>query len=113
MFIDSQGNIYQGDLQFGDRVATDQEVSDWMAQRERHALDSISVSPWQFRKALNISGLRALVEQAVALSDQDTQDGYAVATEFKRNDPIVLSMAAQLGKSQAEMDEFFLLAATL
>jgi len=72
------------------------------------------VSAWQIRKALNQTGLRASVEAAVAASgDHDLIDGWEFAGEFFRNDPLVVGMGAALGKTDAEMDALFVLAATL
>lgn len=73
----------------------------------------IIVTPWRFRKALNAEGLRSAVEAAIAAADQDTRDGYEFATEFRRHDPLVVTMGAALGKTSAQMDDFFTLAATL
>lgn len=73
-----------------------------------------SVSAWQIRKALNRMGLRAAVEAAVAAcGDQDTIDGWDTARDFLRNDPLVVGMGTALGKSAAEMDALFILAAGL
>lgn len=113
MFIDANGNLYLGEMRPGDRVATIQEVSAWGSARERIELDSISVTPWQFRKALNTIGLRSAVELAIASADQETKDGYEFATEVRRLGPLVISMAAVIGKSQDDMDSFFALAKTL
>lgn len=74
----------------------------------------ITVSPWQFRKALNQLGLRDAVEQAVAASgDQNIKDGWEFATFFIRNDPFVVSMGQALGKTDTEMDQLFALAQIL
>lgn len=74
----------------------------------------ISVTPWQFRKALNSQNLRQTVEDAVTAStDQNLKDGWEFATQFVRNDPFVVSMGAALGKTDAEMDGLFELASSL
>lgn len=74
----------------------------------------ITVSPWQLRKALNQLGLRAQVEQAVAdVGDQNLKDGWEFATQFVRTDPFVVSMGQALGKTDADIDALFALAATL
>jgi hypothetical protein len=72
-----------------------------------------SITPRQFRLALNATGLRAAVDAAVAAADQDTRDTYEYATEFRRSDPVLLAMAAALGKTEAEIDALFALGATL
>lgn len=73
----------------------------------------ISVSPWQIRKALNQLELRDAVEQAVAAGDWTTQDAWQYATEFVRTDPLVVAIGYGLGKSDAELDALFELAAAL
>jgi hypothetical protein len=74
----------------------------------------VTVSPWQFRKALNHLGLRQQVEDAVSAStDQNLKDGWEFATEFRRNDALVVSMGYALGKTDSEMDQLFELAASL
>lgn len=73
-----------------------------------------SVTPWQFRKALNQTGLRQQVEEAVATStDQNLKDGWEFATTFVRNDPLVVTMGQALGKTEAELDSLFELAKAL
>jgi hypothetical protein len=74
----------------------------------------ITVTPWQFRKALNQLLLRDQVEQAVTGStDKEMQDGWEFASSFVRDDPFVVSMGQALGKADAEMDQLFELAQTL
>lgn len=74
----------------------------------------VSCSPWQMRKALNAQGLRQAVETTVAESDnQELKDGWEFATEFRSNDPFVISMGAALGKSEAETRQLIEFAATL
>jgi len=71
-------------------------------------------SPWQIRKELNAQGLRAAVESAVAAStDQALKDGWQFASEFRSDDPFVISMGAALGKSPAEIAALINYASTL
>ena len=71
-------------------------------------------SPWQIRKALNASGQRQLVEDAVAASgDIMLKDGWEFATQFASNDQFVIAMGSLLGKDAAETREFIQLASTL
>lgn len=73
-----------------------------------------SCSPWQIRKALNNQGLRQAVESAVSAStDQELKDGWEFASEFRSNDPFVVSMGAALGKTAEETDQLIAYAATL
>ena len=73
----------------------------------------LTCTPWQIRKALTATGLRASVETAIALADQTTQDGWEYATEFRRDDPLVVGMGAALNKTEAELDALFALARSL
>lgn len=74
----------------------------------------IKVSPWQMRKALNQLNLRQAVEATVSFSnDQTIKDGWEFATSFVRNDPLVITLGSQLGKTEAELDALFELAASL
>ena len=77
------------------------------------AAPPLIVSAWSFRKALNRLGLRAQVDAALVNADQDTKDGWAIATEYWSTDPIILTMTAVLGKTEAEMLQVFELAGTL
>ena len=73
-----------------------------------------AVSAWGIRKALNVKGLRAAVETAVEQStDQNVKDGWNYATEFLRDQPLVLQMAEAVSVTSEELDEIFRLAATL
>jgi hypothetical protein len=73
----------------------------------------VSVSPWQIRKALNISGLRDAVEAAIAAADVTTKDAWEYATEFERDHSLVVSLGGAMGKTVEEMDALFELAKTL
>jgi hypothetical protein len=71
-------------------------------------------SPWQIRKALNQLGIRDAVEQAVSNSSDITlKDGWEFATEFRSDDPFVISMGAALGKSAEETAELIQFAGSL
>jgi hypothetical protein len=71
-------------------------------------------SPWQIRKALNLANLRQPVEDAVAAStDIALKDGWEFATEFRSDDPFVITFGAMLGKSEEETGQFILLASQL
>ena len=77
-------------------------------------LPPVSCSPWQIRKALNAQGLRQAVEDIVAASDdQGLIDGWEFATEFRSDDPFVISMGASIGKSEEETRQLIEYAASL
>ena len=70
-------------------------------------------SPRQIRMALTAAGLRSPVEAAVAAGPQSLKDWYAYASQFESNNPMTLSMAAQLGVSATALASLFALAVTL
>ncbi len=71
------------------------------------------VSRAQFILALLQIGLLDEVEAAIALADRAAQINYTERLEFERGFPLIATMAAVLGKTDAEVDALFVLAATL
>ena len=95
------------------------EVIEWLAEgntplpADPVPVPPIVVKPRQIRQALTIVGLRAAVEAYVAAGDQDLRDWWEFATSFEENHPMVISAAAALGVSAAQLHEVFALAASL
>ena len=71
------------------------------------------VSRAQFILALLQLDLLDEVEAAIAQADRATQINYKERLEFERSFPLISTMAAVLGKTEAEIDNLFLLASTL
>ena len=68
----------------------------------------------QMLTALHRAGLLATIKSAVAASgDVELQIAFDESQEFQRNNPFLATMAAALGKTDAEVDAIFALAATL
>lgn len=72
-----------------------------------------SVTPRQIRLALNASGLRATVDNAVKSGSQDLKDWWEYSLGIERSNSLINAMAAQLGVSDSQLDDLFRLAATL
>lgn len=72
-----------------------------------------SLSPWQVRQALNLSGHRAAVEGMIAASPIEINDAWKFASEFQRNNDMLVQMTAALGMTSAEVDDLFRLGSTL
>ncbi len=72
-----------------------------------------SVTPRQFRQALTRTGLRVAVESFIASADQDTKDWYEFSNSFERQNSVLIAAAHGLGKSDADIDALFVLAAGL
>lgn len=71
------------------------------------------VTPYQIREAMNQLGLRADVEAAIAAGDQSIKDLWNYAPSFKRDHPKIAEIATSIGKTDADIDSLFALAATL
>ena len=71
------------------------------------------VSRAQFILALLQIGLLDEVEAAIEAADRAAQINYNERLEFERGFPLIATMAAVLGKTDAEVDALFVLAATL
>ncbi len=71
------------------------------------------VSRAQFILALLAIGLLDEVEAAIEQADRAAQINYNERLEFERSFPLIATMAAVLGKTDAEVDALFVLAATL
>lgn len=84
--------------------------TDW---REPAASVPQSVTPRQFRQALTRAGLRVAVESFIASADQDTKDWYEFSNSFERQNSVLIAAAHGLGKSDADIDALFVLAAGL
>lgn len=70
------------------------------------------VGPLQMRKALRQLGLKTTVDAIVASQSEEVQEAWEYATEIKRDDPFVTSIGVALEKTEAEIDELFLLASS-
>lgn len=105
-FVECGANVAVGDVLSG---GTEYDAAMILSRRAAIA----DISPRQVRLALNQLGLRAAVEAVVLAASTDTQDMWHYATAFKRTDVTLVAMAASLGMSNQQLDDIFLLAATL
>lgn len=103
---------YKEGVSFGDIY--DHESGLFVTGQVPPPLQVISiVSPRQIRQALTRAGLREAVETAVSSGDQDTKDWYEFATEFDRYHEHVLMLAEALNVSESDLDNLWILAASL
>lgn len=73
---------------------------------------SMKVSRLQARVAMRAAGILSAVEAAVLASgNADTQDAWTSAVEFRRFSPTILALAAQIGLTDAQLDDLFRAAA--
>lgn len=66
------------------------------------------VSARQARLVLLNAGLLANVEAMIATQDEATKLTWEYATEFRRDDPLLLSLAENLNLTSEEIDNFFI-----
>lgn len=98
--------------------ATDHVVKSWtvVAMTPEQIADANpvpqSVTPLQMRKALRQIGLKAAVDEYVALLDEEAREEWDFCSEIRRDHAVLNAGAAALGKSEAEVDDLFRLAAT-
>ncbi len=103
---------YRIDVDGGSREATAEEIA---AAEFAAARASIKpVTRRQMLTALHRAGLLATIKGAVAASgDVELQIAFDESQEFQRDNPFLASMAQALGKTDAEVDAIFALAASL
>lgn len=74
---------------------------------------SITVSPRQIRIALNQLELRDTVEAFVKTASRDVQDIWEFSTQIDRDDATLNQLYPSLGLTPDQVDQIFILAATL
>jgi len=68
---------------------------------------SASCTPFQGRVALSDAGLLANVETAIAAADEKTKVAWEYALEWKRNSPMITSLATALNMADTQVDDLF------
>lgn len=110
-FVVPENKIISGDESFVENGGVVSQVFEVTDQPPPTVPEAIS--PLQARKALRIAGLKAAVDAYIATLPEEDQEAWEYAVEVRRDNPIILSGAAALGISQAQLDDLFLLGATL
>lgn len=110
---DEREGIYRLDFRDGkSRLATQEEIDAATIKAGRDAIQPVTRK--QMLIALHRAGLLETIKQAVKDSgDIELQIAFDEALTFERNDPFLAAMAAALGKSDAEVDGIFALAASI
>jgi hypothetical protein len=104
-----------GDFVFDDSVTPEQRT---IIQNVADAHNSsktimLAISPKQIRMALNRTGLRTKIENAVSIGDQDLKDWWEFSLSFERSHPQVTAMGIAIGQTDAQLDEIWTLGASL
>jgi hypothetical protein len=105
------------DEDYNSYIATHQASYDtWLANYKK--VPTI-VSPRQIRCALELSGVSlSNIEAAIAGMTNNTQkilakNAWEYSVEFQRNNPLLAALGPSLGFSSSQLDDLFILAATL
>lgn len=72
-----------------------------------------SATPRQVRLLLLQQGLLANVNAMIAQQDEATKIAWEYASEFRRDDPLLVSLAQNLGLTSQQVDDFFIAAAAI
>jgi len=104
----------------GKKVALSSEDVAWLAEmaKPQPALPPAFISPLQARNGLRAWGIgRAQIDaffEAIndAAEREAAYDAWEYATQIDRGNPLVAACAAFLGKTDAEIDQFFIDAAS-
>jgi hypothetical protein len=72
----------------------------------------MSVGPLQLRRALRGVGMYAAVIAYVEAADEEIQEAWEYATEYRRDDPLFPIVQAALELTDEDVDALFALAAT-
>jgi hypothetical protein len=72
-----------------------------------------SVTPRQVRLLLLSQGLLSQVTALIEQQDEATQIAWEYASEFRRDEPLLLSLATTLGLTNQQLDDFFIAAAVI
>lgn len=116
MFINSQNQLYVGDMAAGDREATPEEIAAWEALRTARSKKK-SVTMRQARLALLQAGLLTTVNNAVAsmtgAQGEAARIEWEYSGEVQRDKALVQALAPVLGLTDAQLDALFVAAAAL
>jgi hypothetical protein len=72
-----------------------------------------ALTPWQMRKALRAAGLMSAVKTAMQAADEEVKEAWEFAQEFRRDNELVCSVAAALGKTEDDLDNLWILGGSL
>lgn len=108
----TDGKRYFVTVDGSEREATPQEIATAEATAARAAIKPVTRR--QMLTALHRAGLLATIKGAVAASvDVEMQIAFDESQEFQRDNQFLAAMSQALGKTDAEVDAIFVLAASL
>lgn len=120
-YIDKNGNIYEGDMRIGDRVATQSEIDNFYNQikiipdiSDRQFFQQLCVmkiitedEALASNAAVIPSGILTLIGNLPKEMQFPAKMLISGATIFERNHPMTETLGKMLGWSSEQLDEFF------
>jgi hypothetical protein len=96
-----------------ERDATTEEAAEIDARKIAPPSVPQTVTMRQARLALNAAGLLSATQTAIDSGGEDAKITWEYSSEVHRNNGLIPTMAASLGMTETQIDNLFILAATL
>lgn len=95
------------------RTMTDEETAERTARLNAMRRAKMVITPRQCRLVLLQQGLLPQVTEMLSKQDEATRITWEYALEFRRDDPLLTALAANIGLTDQQIDEFFIAASQL
>jgi hypothetical protein len=116
IYINADGQFYEGDIIPGDREATEEEIATRQAALDLAAIPHV-VTMRQARLAMFQAGIYQTVKDTVAAlpgpEGELARIEWDYSTVVDRNQPLTVALVAQLGLTDEQINQLFAHAATL
>jgi hypothetical protein len=113
---DAQFVLRGSEIEWLDEVQTQPtqaEIEAEVARLQARADVPAHVSPLQMRRALRAAGLFDAVSSYVETMADEAREAWEYAVQIERGNALIAAAASVMGKTEAEVDDLFRLAATL
>lgn len=98
-----------GNKEYDDIIARNLTVKNYVAP----VIIPDGVSPLQARKALRQAGVYDTFKTMMDVADEETQEEWEYCTVVLRTNPLIAQFGTALGFTEKQLDDLFILAATL
>jgi len=120
-YVDQNGNIYEGDMRPGDRIATEEEINAFLDQikiipdiSDRQFFQQLCIDKIITEEEALASNAAVIPSAILILIDNLPEEMkfpakmlISGATVFERNHPMTETLGKMLGWSSEQLDEFF------
>lgn len=126
-YVDQNGNIYEGDMRPGDRIATEEEINAFLNQikiipdiSDRQFFQQLCIDKIITEEEALASNAAVIPSAILILIDNLPEEMkfpakmlISGATVFERNHPMTTTLGAMLNWSDDQLDNFFMKASQL